>query len=235
MSFQEARSAIDICNKALSRIGQQPLSGALNSAANLNKHAGRECNLHYKATVRRLLEQHHFNLATRRVGLVANGTNDRSGEWLVSYAAPSDMAFPVSISPLPTSTGQISYYRGIGSLLAKIYNRPLFLYSGGTIYSMTAGMELEYVSLSITEQNFTQELEDIIVEFLSSKLAFSIAKDETMGANFEKKAISSLNLIIANNLNQQRPRYDMLPSEAEMARSGVDPWLGGFMPGAGYY
>ncbi len=235
MSFQENRSAIDICNKALSRIGQQPLSGALDSPANLNKHAGRECNLHYKATVRRLLEQHHWNLATRRVGLVVNTVNDRSSEWLLSYAAPSDMAFPVSISPLPTSTGQINYYRGIGSLIAKIYNRPLFMFSGGTIYAGTADAELEYVSFSITEQDFSQELEDIIVEFLSSKLAFSIAKDETMGQRFEQKAVSSLNLIIANNLNQQRPRYDMLPSEAEMARNGVDPWIAGFSPGLGYY
>ncbi len=235
MSFQENRSAINICNKALSRIGQQGLSGSLTDPANLNKHSGRECNLHYVPTVRRLLEQHHWNLATRRIGLVANVVNDRSGEWLVSYAAPSDMAFPTSLSPLPTSTGQISYYRGIGSLLAKIYNRPLFLYSGSTIYAMAADAELEYVSLDITEQDFTQELEDMVVAFLSSKLAYSVAKDETMGARFKQEAISDLNLVIANNLNQQRPRYDLQPSEAEMARSGVDPWLAGFMPGAGYY
>lgn len=235
MSFQETRSEIDICNKALSRIGQQSLSGSLLDPANRNKLAGRECALWYKTTVRRLLEQHHWNMATERASLVAV-TNSRALEWPYAYAAPTDMAFPVSISPLPSgvAAGAIGYYRGVQGLLAKLYNRPMFLYSKGIIYSFQTDAEIEYVSFNITEQDFTQEFEDLVVEFLSAKLARSVAKDTKLAAEYEQQAIKGLNAAIANNLNQQRPRYDMLPSESELARAGVDPWLSGFI-GTGVY
>jgi hypothetical protein len=228
MSFIESRSDISICNKALSRIGQAGLSGTLDDPANNAKLAGRECRLHYKPTVRWVLEQHHWNLATKRQTLVET-SNARSLEWGFAYAKPADMAFPVAIySPGDATSGTISYYRGLKGLMAQLYGKPLFTYSGGVLYSMLGPAEIEFTSLDITEQDFTEQLEDLIVLFLASKLAYSVAKDHRMGNEIKQEALTELNRVIAANLNEQQPTYGNTMSEAEMARNGLDPWVAGF-------
>lgn len=219
VSFQETRSAISICNKALGRIQQGPLSGTLFplDAANQNKLAGRECARWYKSTVRWVLEQHHFGLARKRVALV-EVTNDRSSEWTIAYQPPTDMAFPVIISPYPFGASQVSYYQGVGSIIAQVYGRPIFRYEGGVIYSLYAGGSLDYVSFDITEADFNETVEELIVRFLSSKLALSVAKDRQMAGDLEQDAIGKLNLAIAQSLNADNPRYGNFISEAELAR-----------------
>lgn len=229
MSFLENRSDIDICNKALSRIGQASLSGTLSDPANNAKLAGRECQLHYKSTVRWILEQHHWNLATARQALVEAATNARSLEWGFAYLKPSEMAFPVGIyTPGDATSGSISYYRGLKGLMAMLYGKPLFTYSNGIVYSMLGPAELEFTSLDISEQNFNQQLEDIIVLFLASKLAYSLPKDHRMGNEIKQEALSELNRAIAANLNEQQPTYGNHMSEAEIARNGLDPWIASF-------
>lgn len=225
MSFIEPRSDISICNKALSRIGQVGLTGTLTSPTG-NSNASRECRLHYKPTVRWVLEQHHWNLATNRQTLIELGTNPRSIEWAYAYAKPADMAFPVGIySPGGTIAGTVSYYSGLKGLFAMLYGKPLFTYSGGVLYSMLGPAELEYTSLDITEQELTEQLEAMIVLFLAAKLAYSVAKDHKMGNEIRQEGFSELNRVIAANLNEQQPTYGNHMSEAEMARNGLDPWV----------
>lgn len=223
MSFIQPRSAIDICNKALSRIKQQPLSGSLTDPANLNKHAARECNLWYAAIVRQVITSHHFGLATRQVGMVSQTTNDRSLEWTNAYIAPTDMAFPVIVGPLATGTTGISYYRGLGYLIASLYGRPLFRYANSTIYANTDGAVLEYVSFNITEQDFNDAVEKLVVLFLASNLARSVAKDDTLARELHDEGVKEMNLEIARELNLGGPRYGEVLSENELARGGYDP------------
>lgn len=225
MGFQEARSEIGICNKALSRIRQQPLSGSLDDPANLNKHAARECRLWYKTVVRQVLSAHHFGLAAKRVPLAGSASNERSAEWAASYLAPSDMAFPVLVLPYQgaASTAGVAYYTGIGFILAKLYGRPLFLYQGGTIYSQVADASLEYTSFDLTESDFNEAVEALIVLYLASNLARSIAKDDKLAAELHNEATQRLNIEIARSLNMAQPRYDTALSEAEMARMGYEP------------
>lgn len=225
MSFIETRSAISICNKALARIYEQPLAGALDDPANRNKLSGRECARSYPDIVRNLLEQHHFGLATKRVALVA-----RSGgyeEWAYSYAPPADMAFPVTVQPYGTVSGAtaIGYYRGLGYLIGMLYGRPMFRLQGGVIYSSQPNATLDYVSFDITEQEFTATFEKLVVQFLAAELALSIAKDRQLSNDLRQEAMNSLNLAIAQSLNATQPRYGDGPSEAELARSGFDPRL----------
>lgn len=227
MSFIETRSDIDIVNKALSRIGQVGLSGTLETPAG-NSNAGREARLHYKATVRWVLEQHHWNLATKRQTLV-EVTNDRSIEWGFAYAKPADLAFPVAIyTPGDAAAGPISYFRGLKGLFAQLYGRLLFTYSGGVLYSFMGPAELEFTSFDITEQDFTEQLETLIVLFLASKFAYSVAKDHRMGNEIKQEALTELDRAIAGNLNEQQATYGNHMSEAEMARNGFDPWVASF-------
>lgn len=221
MSFQQVRSEIDICNKALARIFQQPLSGSLLNPANQNKLSGRECNRFYKTVVRSLLEKHHWGIATKRVAL-AEIVNPRATEWAAAYGKPSDMAFPVAISPYEGSS-QVSYYAGLGFLLGALGGMPVFRYEGSTIFARTAGAHLDYVSFDITEADFTQTFEDLVVEFLAAKLANPVAKDPGLAADIENSALSKMNQAIAHNLNVNGQRYDQYVTEGERVRGGLIP------------
>jgi hypothetical protein len=214
VSFQEPKSDIAICNKALDLLSQQPLSGTL---ANPLNNAARACARHYKTVVRTLLEQHHFGLATKRVALV-QATNDRSNEWLVAYAPPTDMAFPVSIGPY--SGSQVSYYRGIGALFGILAGRKVFEYAGGVLYTQLSDAELEYVSFTITEQDFNQTFENLVVIFLASVLAHPVVKDRQLGKDLYEEGMSKLNWAIAQNLNIGGPTYGHTPTDTELARAG---------------
>lgn len=224
MSFQETRSELSVCNKALARIMQQSLSGSLGDAANQSKLAGRECSRWYKSTVRWLLEKHHWNLATKRVALTEI-TNTRTTEWAAAYQKPSDLAFPVMVSPYTSGSG-LSYYQGVGYLLGALYGRPIFRMERDAIYAFTTGAELDYVSFDITEQDFNEEFENLVVTFLASRLAEPVAKDADRASALWSEGLSAMNLAIANNLNVNRQRYDTFISDAEMARgSGLSEHL----------
>lgn len=228
MSFLTPRSAIDMCNKALSRIKQQPLSGSLTDPANLNKHAARECALWYPTVVRNVLTSHHFGLATKQVALVSQPTNDRELEWSSAYLAPTDMAFPVLVGPLATGSVGVSYYRGLGYLLASLYGRPLFRFANKTIYANTPGAVLEYVSFDLTEQDFNDAVEKLVVLFLASNLARSVAKNDDLARELHDEGLKELNLEIARELNMGGPRYGEWMSENEMVRNGLSPTLAGY-------
>jgi hypothetical protein len=214
MSFQETKSDITICNRALDRISQQPLQGSLSNPLN---NAARTCARLYKSVVRTLLEQHHFGLATKRQALVTVN-NDRSNEWLVAYQPPSDMAFPVSFGPYAGS--QVSYYRGLGALFGILAGRPVFAYASGVLYAQISDAELEYVSFDITEQDFNQTFENLVVVFLASELAHPIAKDRQLGKDLYEEGMSKLNWGIAQNLNIGGPTYGHTPTDTELARAG---------------
>lgn len=223
MGFQEPRSDVSICNKALSRVFQQPITSLSDPA---NKLASRECNRWYKTVVRTLLEKHHFGIATKRVALVA-GIGSRE-EWAYAYVQPSDLAFPVSVQPWGSNgTTQINYYRGIGYLIGQLYGRAIFRQEGGVLYSSMPDATLDYVSFDITEHNFTQTFENLVVAFLSAELANPLAKDRQLANDLRTEATNMLNQAIANSLNATQPRYGDGPSEAELARAGGDPRLYG--------
>lgn len=231
MSFIETRSDIEICNKALSRIKQQPLSGSLDDAVNQNKFAATQCVLWYKTIVRKVLTAHHWGLATKRVALANAATNTRPLEWAAAYLPPSDMAFPVMIGPYSDVAG-VSYYRGLGFLLASLYGRPVFRFEGATIFGAIEGATLDYVSFDLTEEDFNEAVETLVVIFLASQLARSVAKDDKLAKELHQEGVTEMNIEIARNLNMSQPRYGQFISESEMARGGLDPVLAqypGFM------
>jgi hypothetical protein len=223
MSFKEARDAVSIANRALSTVKQQAIQGSLDDPLNDNKQVVREARLWYKPTVRMLLEKHHWGLATKRVSLVET-TNDRGGEWGAKYLTPADMAFPVMIGPY-TSLSGVSYYAGIGYILASLYGRQIFRYEGNHLYAAITGAVLDYVSYDITEAEFNQTFEDLVVAFLASRFARSIAKDDKLADSLHSAAVQHMNSAIAQNLNLSKPRYDYRISDAEMAREGFDPTI----------
>lgn len=227
MSFRPDNGALAICNRALARVGQGPIS-SIDPPIPPNTFS-RACARSYKQVVANLLEAHHWNLATTRLELTEL-TNDRTGEWVYKYQLPPEVAFPVTFAPL-TGVGAVQYYRGLAGLLATMGGRPVFLKAGSTLYSRVAGA-LDFVSYDITEADFTATFAGLVELLLAASIAFEITKSRLREDDLRKQATSAMNIAYTNNLNAGGPRYGDGPSEREWVR-GVDaglPW--DWWPGA---
>lgn len=223
MTFRPDPSDVKLCNRALSLLSQTPIT-SLDPPAPAGV-ASRECALHYKPTVARLLELHHWGLARKR-GTLTAVTNDRTGEWTGAYQLPADCAFPVIFSTYAGSGGtSMTYYRALGGLVGAWRGRPLFHRVGSILYTNVSA-ELDYVSYDISEAEFNSTFENIVVLTLAATMAFAITKRQQREETLRQQATSAINIAIAQDLNQGQQRYGDTPSERDFAR-GADmpvPW-----------
>lgn len=218
MSFKEITSDTAIGNRALAMVSETKTITSLDDPGSQAQAVKRW----YKPIVARLLEMHHWGLATKRASLVAVD-NARSSEWLYAFATPIDMAFPVGIS-IANGLSTVSYYRGLAGLLATSMGQPMFLYQHGVIYSNMTG-DLEYVSFDITEADFTSTFEHIVILMLASRLALELPKDYDLSKDLETRTAREINIAMAQNLNAGNRRYGQQVSETELVRgTGVGSW-----------
>lgn len=77
-------SVVEICNRALSNIGN---SRSINSLTEASKEAG-ECSLHFEACRDAVLSDFDWNFATKRVALA--DTSNPPPDWEYAYQYPSD-------------------------------------------------------------------------------------------------------------------------------------------------
>lgn len=211
MSFKEIASDVSLANRALATISEGKTISSLNDPG----HNAQAVKRWYKPIVSRLLEMHHWGLATKRASLV-EVTNTRSTEWLYAYSTPDDMAFPVGVVT-GSGSSMISYYRGLSGLMAMAYGKPIFQYHNGVLHSNWIG-ELEYVSFDITEADFNATFENIVVLMLASRLALEIPKDADLSKELADQAMTEINLAITQSLNTGQRTYGNLVSEGELAR-----------------
>jgi len=230
MTFRPDPSDVKLCNRALSRLRQGPISSVdppLPAGA-----ASRECYRWYKPTVARLLELHHWNLATARATLT-EVTNDRGNEWLYAYQLPVDCAFPVSLATL-SGSGNMNYYQGLSGLLAMWNGAPAFLKAGDVLYSRWAG-SLDYVSYDITEAAFNATFENIVELTLAAAMCYAVTQKERREEALRQQATTAINIAITQNLNSGWPRYGDTPSERDFVRGADYPmpygWNWDWTPG----
>ena len=211
MTFKQFASGVTLANRALGVIGE---SRTITSFGDTGLNA-QVATRWYVPVVARLLEMHHWGLATKRAALVAT-TNNRTGEWLYAYSTPDDMAFPVGISVL-SGLSNVSYYRGLAGLIAMTYGKPIFQFHNRVLYSNLTG-DLEFVSFDITEADFTSTFEDLVVLMLASRFAREIPKDFGLSDDLANQANSAINVAITQDLNRGNRQYGNLTSEAELVR-----------------
>ncbi|MBT0394843.1 hypothetical protein ISO77_04720 [Morganella morganii subsp. morganii] len=84
-------SEIEICNIALSRIGN---SRSINSMTEASKEAN-QCNLHYEQCRDAVLSDFPWNFAVKRVALA--DTNNPPPEWKYAYRYPTDCMKAIAI------------------------------------------------------------------------------------------------------------------------------------------
>lgn len=211
MSFKEYTSAVAIGNRALGMVSESKTISSLDDPG----HNAQVIRRWYKPVVARLLEMHHWGLATKREALVGI-TNTRQSEWNYAYAVPDDMAFPVGIG-LISGVTTLSYYRGLAGLIAMAHGRPVFEYQSNRIYSNLAG-DLEFVSYDITEADFNSTFEHLVILMLASKLALEIPKDYDLSQQLAQSAMTEINIAITQNLNVGNRKYGAVVSESELSR-----------------
>lgn len=212
MSFKPEISDALIFNEALAMMPADPVQ-----SADERSLEARECRRVYKSIVAKLLERHHWNLASKRVSLSVIA-NDRSDEWAFAYAKPVDMAFPVQIIP--------PHGAGVGGWVMRDYiywigGRRLFMQNGKTIYSMIEMARLDYTSFDITEGDFTVGLKDSIVEHLAARACVPVTKDMARARELAGLAEFNLTRAIANDLNRNQPTYGDRPTESEIVRGAA--------------
>lgn len=215
MSFKPEISDALIFNEALAMLPADPVQ-----SADERSLEARECRRVYKSIVARLLERHHWNLASKRASLAAV-PNDRDDEWGFAYAKPTDMAYPIQIIP--------AYGAGVGGWVMRDYvyyapnGRRMFMQQGKIIYSMLEAARLDYTSFNITEGDFTATLRDSVVEHLAARICVPITKDMQRASALAGQAEFNLMRAIASDLNRNQPTYGDKPTESEIARgAGVD-------------
>lgn len=221
MSFAEAYTDVAICNRALSRLKESPIASMSQGGV-----AARECRTWYKPTVRWLLEEHDWGLATKRSPLAALAVNDRPNEWLYAYAAPTDLAFPIDIIPFNDS-GAIGYYQGLKQFALPRLAR--FRRAGSTIYSSVPGAYLDHTSLAVTEALFNEQFVNVIDLYLASRLAIGMRGNEKMRDSYAQQGLTALQNAKAKNLNEQRQTYGDAMSDGERARMGGSEYGGGYV------
>lgn len=212
MSFRQIPSDTEIVNRAFGMIGESKMISSFDDPG-LNAQIATRW---YKPVVARLLEMHHWGLATKHQSLVQLSINPRANEWLYVYQPPEDMAFPVGIS-LGSGLSNVSYYRGLSGLIALAYGKPIFQYHNGVLYSNITG-DLEYVSYDITEADFSPAFESIVTLMLASRFALELPKDPELSQEFAKQATTEINTAMAANMNTGNRQYGQVTSEAELVR-----------------
>lgn len=212
MSFKPEISDALIFNEALAMLPADPVQSA--SERSLE---ARECRRVYKSVVAKLLERHHWNLASKRKAL-ALVANDRRDEWVYAYAKPADMAYPVRLIPANGS--------GVGGWVMRDYayflgGRKVFEQVGNIIYSLIDAAQMDYTTFDITEANFTSGLKDCVVEHLAARICVPITKSESRERTLAGQAEFNLNRAIANDLNRNHPTYGDRPTESEIVRGAA--------------
>lgn len=184
-------SVVEICNRALSNIGN---SRSINSLNEASKEAG-ECSLHFDACRDSVLADFDWNFATKRVALADTGAPPP--DWKFAYRYPTDCVRITEIMVPgvrnPTAAQRISYEVGADS--------------GGTgklIYTDQEDAWLKYVG-RVTDVNM---YDAIFSEALAWRLAAAINMALTGNADLGNNALNMYGRVIlsagSHSLNESQ-------------------------------
>lgn len=198
-------SVIEICNRALSNIGNNRSINSLNEAS---KEA-EQCSLYYESIRDAVLADFDWNFATKTVALA--DTNNPPQDWDYAYTYPTDclkiIEIPVPGIRYPNAAMRVQYTVGADSTG-----------TGRLIYTDLPQAWLRYVA-RITDVNM---FDSIFQEALSWRLAAAINMVLTGNADLGNNALSMYSRIIlsasSHSMNEsQEPQPPVDPfTEARM-------------------
>lgn len=184
-------SVVEICNRALSNIGN---SRSINSLNEASKEAG-ECSLHFDACRDSVLADFDWNFATKRVALADTGAPPP--DWQYAYRYPTDCVRITEIMVPgvrnPTASQRISYEVGADADG-----------TGKLIYTDQEDAWLKYVG-RVTDVNM---YDAIFAEALAWRLAAAINMALTGNADLGNNALNMYGRVIlsagSHSLNESQ-------------------------------
>jgi len=191
---------IEICNMALSRIGESPIE-----ALTENSEAARKCNQFYEHDRRVVLRRYPWPWATRRVELAA--MPDSPQDYQYAYRYPADCC----------------YLRKIYAVASDGHLLPLPDFVSYKVVSDASGLVL-YTNEPRVVAEYTADVKDVALfdeifcEALSWKLASSIAFKLTGNAQISQMAES-----------EYQTMFDIAVSDAEDEQNEKTPELNTFI------
>lgn len=151
--------AVQICNSALIKLGQEPVTNLLED----NKRA-RECNIRYPMLLEDCLRDHPWNFAIKREVISKSTDTLPFGEGDL-YDIPLDCVRVLKLSGFRDS-------------------RPRYKIEGSKIisYSDTEGgsINLVYVSKNIPENLFDSKFKEAVATKLAAELCYSLTQSTTL-------------------------------------------------------
>lgn len=172
-------SVIEICNRALSNIGN---GRSINSLIEASKEAG-QCSLHFDSCRDAALADFDWNFATKRLALA--DTNNPPLDWAYAYQYPTDCVRISAIMPPgirnPTAEQRVQYEVGANEDL-----------TGKLIYTDQPAAWLKYVA-RVTDVSM---FDAIFIEALSWRLAAAINMPLTGSADLGNNALTMYRSVI---------------------------------------
>lgn len=185
-------SEVDICNLALSHLGDASTVASLNPPE--GSVQSEHCARFYPIARDSLLEMHPWGFATRRVQLAQLGTG--WPEWDYAYAQPSDALNIIAVLP-PDATDD--YSQGLsnvplaagGSYVPKAFSCEIDSNGADVIYTDQENAVLRYTALVIDTTKFSPLFVTTLSWHLASMLAGPIIKGD-VGAAEAKRCASMM-------------------------------------------
>lgn len=208
-------SELDLCNNALAEIAADPIS-----SIDERSLQARECRRILPIVLAEFLSWTAWDHSIKRVTLAAQA-NTRNGEWLYSYAVPSDMTEAVAI--VPAYDQALSSAPSVGPFpfpaIAGLGRLP-FIIEGGALYTNVATASLQYQS-SEAQIGKIRPMEARAIELeLAARLAMPIKKSRELKGDLIKQAEVAKARAIAESENRSPTMQTSYVSEVEYARSG---------------
>lgn len=207
-----AYSTVQICNLALSKIGDE---GGQITAITENSKEGNLCAKFYEPALRETLRMHPWNCAKARK-VLAKSTEDPAFGWNNAYPLPADCVRPLEISA-SDSTNRAYKYNTEWSI------------EGRCILTNADSVYLLYVKY-LTDPNMMDEL--FIRAFytaLALKLAYPLTEDRILVSNLRNELYEDI-LPEARRVNSFEghvfPSVDSEWLEATLGSGGANPPFG---------
>lgn len=174
-------SEIEICNMALSRIGN---SRFINSLSEKSKEA-EQCNLHFNHCRDTVLSDFPWNFASKRVALA--DTNNPPPDWKFAYSYPTDCLKAIAIVQAGQKYQQPN--NAINFMVGSDENG-----TGKLIYSDQPQAWLQYVA-SVTDVNM---FDSLFIDALAWRLAGELARPLASNAGIGNEAFQMYRIAITD-------------------------------------
>lgn len=228
-----ARDKVSICNAALDELPADNIQ----SIDDVDSVGARACKRHYGNVIADLLGMWEFEGAIRRVQL-ASTTNDRDYEWSYAYAMPASVASLIRVLPYraaldPTAVtvlpGQRLFPLEWGYFPENVGVR--FVANDGKIYTHEPNAVLEFCTAEPDLGRMpTLFLRAVELE-LAARICMPVIKSGTRQRELRAAAEVARERAIADDRNNSPDRYDTMPSEEALVRSGLPPSPRGWYSG----